>query len=361
MTSRQQKFSGTMPVKDELRIEAASLETALTEQIADIALPLEVVQFRGGQSNPTYLITDANRKRLVLRRKPPGKLLKSAHAVDREFKVLKALATTDVRVPKVHFLCEDEDVIGSSFFVMEYVEGRIFWEASMPGASKADRAAVFDQMNRTLAALHSVDYEAAGLGEFGKPGNYFERQISRWSRQYEGDEEAGRIGAMDRLVEWLPENIPPDDATSIVHGDFRLDNVIFAADRPDLLAVLDWELSTLGQPLADFAYSCLPYRFSPQSFSGLLGLDLQSLGIPEEAEFVRLYCERTGRSGLPDMDFYMAFNMFRLAAILHGILGRVKRGTASSVHAANQGAFAETLAELAWQEVEKMQARVREI
>ncbi len=350
-----------MPVKDDLRIEAASLETALTAQIADIVLPLEVVQFRGGQSNPTYLITDANRKRLVLRRKPPGKLLKSAHAVDREFKVLKALATTDVAVPQVYFLCEDEDVIGSSFFVMEYVEGRIFWEASMPGASKADRAAVFDQMNKTLAALHSVDYEAAGLGEFGKPGNYFERQISRWSRQYEGDEQAGRIGAMDRLVEWLPENIPPDDATSIVHGDFRLDNVIFAADRPELLAVLDWELSTLGQPLADFAYSCLPYRFSPQSFSGLLGLDLQSLGIPEEAEFVRRYCERTGRSGLPDMDFYMAFNMFRLAAILHGILGRVKRGTASSDHAANQGAFAQTLAELAWKEVEKMQTRVREI
>lgn len=350
-----------MPVKDELAIEAASLETALTAQIADIALPLEVVQFRGGQSNPTYLITDANRKRLVLRRKPPGKLLKSAHAVDREFKVLKALAATDVGVPQVYFLCEDEDVIGSSFFVMEYVEGRIFWEASMPGVSKADRAAVFDQMNKTLAALHSVDFEAAGLGEFGKPGNYFERQISRWSRQYEADEEAGRIGAMDRLVEWLPENIPADDATSIVHGDFRLDNVIFAVDRPQLLAVLDWELSTLGQPLADFAYSCLPYRFSPQSFSGLLGLDLQSLGIPEEAEFVRRYCERTGRSGLPDMDFYMAFNMFRLAAILHGILGRVKRGTASSVHAAKQGAFAETLAELAWKEVEKMLARVREI
>jgi len=350
-----------MPVKDELRIEAASLETALTAQIADIVPPLEVVQFRGGQSNPTYLITDVNRKRLVLRRKPPGKLLKSAHAVDREFKVLKALATTAVAVPKVYFLCEDEEVIGSSFFVMEYVEGRIFWEASMPGAGKADRAAVFDQMNKTLAALHSVDYEAAGLGEFGKPGNYFERQISRWSRQYEGDEEAGRIGAMDRLVEWLPENIPADDATSIVHGDFRLDNVIFAVDRPELLAVLDWELSTLGQPLADFAYSCLPYRFSPQSFSGLLGLDLQSLGIPEEAEFVRRYCERTGRSGLPDMDFYMAFNMFRLAAILHGILGRVKRGTASSDHAANQGAFAQTLAELAWKEVEKMQTRVREI
>jgi aminoglycoside phosphotransferase (APT) family kinase protein len=361
MTSRQEKFSGTMPVKDELRIEPESLEAALAERIENVALPLDVAQFRGGQSNPTYLITDADRKRFVLRRKPPGKLLKSAHSVDREFKVLKALAPTEVPVPRVYFLCEDPELIGSSFFVMEYVEGRIFWDAAMPGASRKDRGAVFDQMNKTLAALHLVDYEAVGLANYGKAGNYFARQISRWSRQYENDEAAGRIEAMDRLVEWLPENIPDDQATSIVHGDFRLDNVIFSADRPQLLAVLDWELSTLGHPLADFAYSCLPFRFPPQSFSGLLGLDLQDLGIPDEADFVNRYCERTGRSGLPNMDFYMAFNMFRLAAILHGILGRVKRGTASSDHAANQGAFAETLAELAWTEVEKVEARNREI
>ena len=350
-----------MPVKDELQIDPVSLEVALKDQIEGAVPPFDVVQFRGGQSNPTYLITDANRKRYVLRRKPPGKLLKSAHAVEREFEVLKALAPTEVPVPRVYFLCENPDVIGSSFFVMEYVEGRIFWDASMPGAGRENREAIFDQMIRTVAALHSVDYEAVGLAHFGKAGNYFERQISRWSRQYENDEAAGRIDAMDRLVEWLPENIPSDAATSIVHGDFRLDNVIFAVDRPELLAVLDWELSTLGHPLADFAYACLPYRFPPQSFSGLLGLDLHELGIPDEAEFVRRYCQRTGRSGLPDMDFYMAFNMFRLAAILHGILGRVKRGTASSVHAANQGAFAETLAGLAWNEAEKMEARAPEL
>lgn len=361
MTSRQQKFSGTMPVKDELQIEPESLETALTARIDGITPPLQIVQFKGGQSNPTYLITDAFENRFVLRRKPPGELLKSAHAVDREYRVLKALTSTKVAVPKVHFLCEDENVIGSSFFVMEYVEGRIFWDASMPGAGKAERGRVFDQLNETLAALHLVDYEAVGLADYGKPGNYFERQISRWSRQYEGDEIAGRIAAMDRLVDWLPENIPADEATSIVHGDFRLDNVIFAAESPKLLAVLDWELSTLGHPLADFAYSCLPYRFPPQSFSGLQGLDLEDLGIPSEAAFIKRYCERTGREGLSDLDFYMAFNMFRLAAILHGILGRVKRGTASSVHAAAQGAFSEVLANLAWQEVENMEARFREI
>lgn len=359
MTNRQEKFSGIMPVKEELKIPVERLESILQAKIEGFEPPLQIDQFRGGQSNPTYLLTDAKGSKLVLRRKPPGELLKSAHAVEREYRVLKGLAETAVPVPKVHFLSIDKTVVGTTFFVMEYVEGRIYWEASLPDLGREDRAEVFDQMNRTLAALHSVDYEAVGLGEYGKPGNYFERQIARWSGQYSNDEEAGRIEAMDRLVSWLPRNIPEDEAISIVHGDFRLDNVIFRNERTELAAVLDWELSTLGHPLADFAYSCLPYRFPPQAFSGLKGLDLEALGIPGEEAFIRKYCERTGRDGLPDMDFYMAFNMFRLAAILHGILGRVKRGTATSNHAAQQGAMAEVLAGMAWMEAEKMEARRR--
>lgn len=361
MSDRQDRFAGAGPVSKGLEIDPDAVTDIFSARISGISPPLSIQQFRGGQSNPTYLITDSRDRRFVLRRKPPGKLLKSAHAVDREYRIIKSLAATDVPVPAVRFLCEDPEVIGSTFFVMDYVDGRIFWDASLPELARDERDAVYDQMNKTIAALHSTDFKAIGLGDYGKPGNYFARQISRWSRQYLSDEAADRIEAMDRLVDWLPENIPSDETTSIVHGDFRLDNAIFDRKQPELIAVLDWELSTLGHPLADFAYACLPYRLPPDSFSGLLGLDLDAAGIPDEGEFVRRYCQRTRRDGIPDFDFYIAFNLFRLAAILHGILGRVKRGTAASAHAEQQGAFTSKLAELGWEQAEMLDRRRAEI
>lgn len=355
MTDRQARFSGTMPVRAAHTFDVAALERYLAEHIADFAPPLEVAQFKGGQSNPTYLLTDARGRRFVLRRKPPGATHRTAHAVDREYRVISALAEeTDIPVAHPYLLCTDADVIGSWFYVMEHVEGRIFWDASAPGVANAERASIFDAMNGAIAALHGVDYAAIGLADFGKPGNYFARQISRWSRQYEEDAEvAGRFPAMERLVEWLPRNIPAGDETAIVHGDFRIDNLIFHPTEPRILAILDWELSTLGHPLADFAYHAMMYRMPPKGFTGLAGADLDALGIPSERDYVRRYCARTGRPEILDaeMDFYVAFNMFRLAGILHGILGRVKRGTAASAHAAEQGALCEPLAELAWAQV----------
>lgn len=355
--SRHDQFAGTMPVRDAHAFETGPLESWMREHVQAFTPGLTVDQFRGGQSNPTYRLTDGAGRRYVLRRKPPGKLLKSAHAVDREYRVMTALGTqTDVPVPRTHGLCTDDDVIGTWFYVMDCVDGHIYWDAAPEGVSPPMRGQIFDAMNETIAKLHSVDYAAIGLGDYGKAGNYFARQIARWSKQYQEDEEAGRIEAMDRLVDWLPENIPAGDETSIVHGDFRIDNLIFAHDQPRILAVLDWELSTLGHPLADFAYHCLMYRMTPQGFTGLLGQDLPALGIPAEQDYVAAYCRRTGRAGIPadEFDFYIAFNMFRLAGILHGILGRVKRGTASSSHAAQQGAMAEPLAKLAWSQVERL-------
>jgi len=355
MTDRQARFSGTMPVRAAHAFDVAALERFMAAQVEPFTPPLAVEQFKGGQSNPTYLLTDARGRRYVLRRKPPGVTHKTAHAVDREHRVISALAKhTDIPVARPYALCTDPDLIGSWFYVMEHVEGRIFWEATVPGVSREERSAVFDAMNDTIAALHSVDYAAIGLADFGKPGNYFARQISRWSRQYEEDAEiAGRFAAMDRLVEWLPENIPAGDETAIVHGDFRIDNLIFHPAEPRILAILDWELSTLGHPLADFAYHAMMYRMPPKGFTGLVGADLEALGIPTERDYVRRYCARTGRDTIPEeeMNFYIAFNMFRLAGILHGILGRVKRGTAASAHAAEQGAMCEPLAELAWAQV----------
>jgi aminoglycoside phosphotransferase (APT) family kinase protein len=272
--------------------------------------------------------------------------------VEREFRVMSALAGTDVPVAKTYALCQDAAVIGTTFYVMEYVEGRILWDPTLPGMSPAQRAAHYDALNRVIAALHRVDAAAAGLADYGRPGNYVERQVARWSKQYQAAA-APRIPAMDRLIEWLPRHVPEGEETSLVHGDYRIDNVIFHPTEPRVLAVLDWELSTLGHPLADFSYSLMMYRLPHGMSSGLGGLDLAALNIPSEADYVGAYCRRTGRDGIPDLDFYMAFNLFRLAGILHGIKGRYVRGNASSAHAAAMIEGLEPLAELAWAEAVK--------
>jgi len=313
--------------------------------------PLGVEQFKGGQSNPTYKLVTPG-KTYVLRRKPPGVLLKGAHAIEREARVLRALETRGYPVPHVYGLCTDDGVIGTWFYVMECVDGRIIWDATFPSVSRAERPRYFDAMNETLARLHSVDYVAIGLADYGRPGNYFERQISRWSMQYLDDEAAGRDPYMDKLLEWLPTHIPAGDETSIVHGDFRVDNMVFHATEPRVLAVLDWELSTLGHPLADFAYHLMMYRMPPLVIAGLAGADLVALNIPTEAEYVAAYCRRTGRAEVACLDFYVAFNQFRLAAICHGIKGRLVRGTATSVHAKEMAAAFPVLAKLAWQQTD---------
>jgi aminoglycoside phosphotransferase (APT) family kinase protein len=283
----------------------------------------------------------------VLRRKPPGKLLPSAHAVDREYRVMAALAGTDVPVPRMLALCEDDAVIGTAFYVMEYVEGRVLWDPALPGMTPGERAAHYDELNRVLAALHRVDYAAVGLADFGRFGHYIERQVARWSKQYEAAT-TERIAAMDRLIAWLPQHLPDADETSIVHGDFRLDNVIFHPTEPRVLAVLDWELSTLGHPLSDFAYQVMAWRLTPQQFRGLGGLDLAALGIPSEQDYVAAYCRRTGRAAIPHWEFYLIFNMFRIAAILHGVLARALQGNAASQDAVETGGRARLVADVAW-------------
>ncbi|MGZ8998187.1 MAG: phosphotransferase [Allosphingosinicella sp.] len=347
---------GTSHVREAHRFDEARLTQWLEREVPDFSGPLRIEQFRGGQSNPTYKLKTPTRD-YVLRRKPPGKLLPGAHAVDREYRVITALAKQGFPVARTYGLCSDDEVIGTPFYVMEMVDGRIFWNVSFPEVSNRERPAYFDAMNATIAALHALDPEASGLGDFGKPGNYFARQIGRWSRQYVEDVDAGRVAAMDKLVEWLPQNIPPDDtAARIIHGDFRCDNMIFDPMEPRVLAVLDWELSTLGHPLADFSYHLMMYRMPHGLSSGLAGLDLPSLNIPSEADYVAAYCRRTGRAGIPDLDFYMAFNLFRLAGIVHGIKGRLARGTASSAHAGTMAATLEPLAELAWAQAVKASA-----
>lgn len=331
--------------------DADALERWMRAHVEGFAGPLDVEQFRGGQSNPTYRLTTPT-ARYVLRRKPPGPLLKGAHDVLREARVLAALWPTPVPVPQVFGVCEDEGVIGTPFYVMALVEGRIFWDAGFGDVPKPERAAYFDAMNGTIAALHAVDPEAVGLGDYGRPGNYFARQIGRWSRQYLEDEAAGRDADMDALVEWLPGAIPDGDETAIVHGDFRCDNMIFHPERPEVVAVLDWELSTLGHPLADFAYHAMMYRMPPDIVAGLGGADPRAIGLPSEADYIAAYCRRTGREGIADWDFYIAFNFFRLAAIFHGIKGRVIRGTASSAHARERAAAFPRLARLAHQVME---------
>ena len=326
--------------------DTAPLAAYLRARVGDAAKDLTVEQFQGGQSNPTYRITTAER-RYILRRKPPGFLLPSAHAIDREYRVMSALASTEVPVAKMHALCEDAAVIGTAFYLMEYVEGRILWDPTLPGLAPRDRAAHYDELNRVLATLHSVDFAAIGLSDFGKPGRYIERQVARWSKQYRAGT-AERIPAMDGLIEWLPRHLPDGDETSIVHGDFRLDNVIFHRTDARVLAVLDWELSTLGHPLSDFAYQMMAWRLTPKEFRGLHGFDLAALGIPSEQDYIDSYCRRTGRSGIPHFEFYLIFNMFRIGAILHGVMSRALQGNAASANAIEQGGRARLVADVAW-------------
>jgi len=346
--------AGTTGVREGYRFDETALARWMDANIDDFAGPLTVEQFKGGQSNPTYkLITP--RRAYVLRRKPPGPIIKGAHAIEREARVLQALGATGFPVAHVYGLCTDDSVIGSWFFVMEMVEGRIFWDATFPDVEREERARYFEAMNATIAALHSLDPEAVGLGDYGRPGNYFERQIARWSKQYLEDAEAGRDPDMDRLVEWLPAHIPSGDETAIVHGDFRCDNMIFHPTEPRVLAVLDWELSTLGHPLADFAYHAMMYRMPPDIVAGLGGVDLAALGIPGEAEYLALYCRNVGRPPInaSDYAFYIAFNFFRLAAIFHGIKGRMVRGTAASAHAKERAASLPRLIDLAVRAMEQ--------
>ena len=346
-------FLGTKPMEERHRFDPRALEPYLRRHIQGFSGPLAVEQFRGGQSNPTYLVTAAGR-RYVLRAKPgpAAKLLPSAHAVEREFRVISALAREGVPVPRTYCLCEDESVIGRAFYVMEYVEGRVLWEQSLPGMTRAERAGVYDEMNRVIALLHRVDYRAAGLSDYGRPGNYLARQIARWSRQYQASE-TDRIEAMDRLIAWLPENVPPGEETAVVHGDYRMDNLIFHPREPRVLAILDWELSTLGHPLADFSYHCLSWHIPPGEFRGIAGLDLDSLGIPSEADYIASYCARTGREGIGHWDFYLAYNLFRIAAILQGVMKRALDGIAASAQALDAGRRARPLAELGWEYARK--------
>jgi aminoglycoside phosphotransferase (APT) family kinase protein len=332
-------------VAQELPIDR--LEPWLSKNVDEFRGPVAAERFAGGQSNPTYRLSAASGQ-YVLRRKPPGPLLPSAHAVDREFRVMRALAETAVPVPRVYALCEDDAIIGSAFYVMEHLDGRIFWDQRLPEiASAAERAAMFDSMNRVIADLHKIDYAAVGLGDFGRPGNYMGRQIARWSRQYRASETES-IAAMDNLIEWLPEHLPPESPPAIVHGDYRMDNLIFHKSEPRVVGVLDWELSTIGDPLADFAYHVLTWRVTPELFRGLAGVDFAALGIPGEADYVAAYCRRTGREAIAGWEFYLVYSLFRIAAILQGIAKRAIDGTAASADAAEQGKLARPLAEQAW-------------
>jgi aminoglycoside phosphotransferase (APT) family kinase protein len=351
MSEREEANIGTTPVREAHRFDEAALARWMEANVEGYAGPLTVEQFKGGQSNPTYKLTTP-RQNYVVRRKPPGQLLAGAHAVEREARVMAALGKVGFPVPHVFGVCTDDSVIGTWFFVMDMVEGRIVWDATFPDVPREARRAHFDAMNATIAQLHGIDYQAIGLGDYGRPGNYFARQIGRWSKQYLEDKEAGRIEDMDRLIEWLPANIPPGDETSLVHGDYRCDNMIFHPTEPRVLAVLDWELSTLGHPLADFAYHAMMYRMPPHIVAGLAGADLAALNIPSEDEYVAAYCERTGRSGFPSYEFCIAFNFFRLAAIIHGIKGRVIRGTAANAKARERAETFPALARLAREAME---------
>ena len=348
--------TGTKPVTERHAFDSVALQRYLERELDGFTGPLTVEQFKGGQSNPTYKLITPQRA-YVMRSKPgpAARLLQSAHAIDREFSVMRALHGTAVPVPQMRLLCEDESIIGRAFYVMEFMPGRVMWDQSLPAAGVAERGHLYDEMNRVIAALHSVDVNAAGLTGYGKPGNYFERQIGRWTKQYLASI-TEPIEAMDRLIEWLPAHIPPsalDPAqVSVVHGDYRLDNLVFHADEPRIIAVLDWELSTVGHPLADFSYHCMSWHIPPGPFRGIGGLDHAALGIPDEREYVRLYCARTGRPDpdavMADWNFYLAYNLFRLAGILQGIAKRVETGTASSAQARQSAAGARPLAEMGW-------------
>ncbi|HUG37926.1 MAG TPA: phosphotransferase, partial [Candidatus Limnocylindrales bacterium] len=344
-------LQGTAEVLEAHRFNVARLEAYLVTQIPGFAGPLTVRQFRGGQSNPTYYLGTPSAD-YVLRRKPPGKLLPSAHAVDREYRVITALGVTDVPVPRTYLLCEDPGIVGTSFYIMECVSGRVLTDPRLPGASPAERAAIYDSMNDVLARLHRVDWKAMGLTDFGRTGSYIARQIHRWTQQYRASE-TERIEAMEELIDWMPEHVPATEETTIVHGDYRLGNTIVHPTEPRVTAVLDWELATLGNPLSDLAYNCMPYHLSGETMEGFQGADLPGLGMPTEEAYLAAYCRRTGRPGIENWEFYVAFSMFRLAAIAQGIMGRVVSGTANDPQARERGARARPMAEAAWAIISK--------
>jgi aminoglycoside phosphotransferase (APT) family kinase protein len=356
MSDSFEHFIGTKPVAGKHVFDTAALAAWLEQHLEGFAGPITVEMFKGGQSNPTYKLVTPTRS-YVMRAKPGpvAKLLPSAHAIEREFAVMRGLHGTDVPVPKMECLCEDESVIGRAFYIMEFMAGRVLWDQALPEMTPQQRSEIYDEMNRVIAALHTVKFAERGLANYGKPGNYLERQIGRWSKQYVASI-TQPIPEMDRLIEWLPAHIPAaardESMVSVVHGDYRLDNLMFDAQKPRIIAVLDWELSTLGHPLADFSYHCMSWSIPHGSFRGIGGLDLKALGIPSEDDYIRRYCERTGLATVEtlkrDWNFYLAYNMFRIAAILQGIAKRAVDGTASSAEAVSSGASARPMAELAW-------------
>lgn len=344
-----EEFMGTKPVAERQKFDVPTLQDYMRSHVEGFTGELVIAQFKGGQSNPTFKLSAGDRH-YVLRTKPgpAAKLLPSAHAIDREFRVMDALNKAGFPVPRQYTLCTDESLIGRAFYIMDFIDGRVLWDQSLPGMRQEERAAHYDEMNRVIAQLHTIDYAAIGLAAFGKPGNYFERQIDRWSKQYKASETES-IAAMDNLIEWLPKNIPAGDDTSIVHGDYRLDNMMFHPTEPKILAILDWELSTLGHPLADFSYHLMSWHIPEGQFRGIGGLDHKALGIPTEAEYIAQYCARTGRTlRAEDIHFYLAYNMFRMAGILQGIMKRYVDGTASSPQALKSGQAARPMAEMGW-------------
>lgn len=366
-TERDNPYVGTRPVPPTHAVDTSALQTWLMKNLPGFMGPLTVESFKGGQSNPTYKLITPERS-YVMRAKPGpvAKLLPSAHAIEREYAVMRGLAGTEVPVADMLALCEDETVIGRAFYIMAFMPGRVLWDPSLPGMAPADRRAIYLEMNRVIAALHKVDFTAQGLADFGRPGAYVERQITRWGKQYRASSDgAGELSQpieeMERLLDWLLAHLPAsardDSLVSIVHGDYRLDNLVFDAVEPKVIAVLDWELSTLGHPLADFAYHCMAWHIPPGDFRGIGGLDLKTLGIPLEDEYIALYCERTGNHGgrispatlRADWNYYLAYNLFRIAAIMQGIAKRVENGTAASAQARKSAAGARPMAALAWQ------------
>jgi aminoglycoside phosphotransferase (APT) family kinase protein len=345
-----EEFIGTKAVSARHQFDVAALDAYLRQHVAGYPSgTLTVEQFKGGQSNPTFKLS-IDGQHYVLRTKPApaAKLLPSAHAIEREYRVMDALQRAGFPAARQYVLCTDESVIGRAFYLMEFVEGRVLWDQALPGMTPAERGAIYDEMNRVMAQLHTIDYAAIGLADYGKPGNYFARQIERWSKQYVASQ-TETISAMDQLIAWLPHHIPPGEDTAIVHGDFRLDNLLFHPTQPRILAVLDWELSTLGHPFADFSYHCMSWHITPGQFRGIAGLDLAALGIPSQQQYIARYAERTGKTiRLEDFNFYLAFNMFRLASIMQGIMKRYVDGTAASAQALESGKMARPMAELAW-------------
>jgi aminoglycoside phosphotransferase (APT) family kinase protein len=351
MSDPHAAFIGVKPVEERHQLDVGALHAWLEANVEGFAGPLSLMQFKGGQSNPTYQLVTPNKK-YVLRKKPSGKLLPSAHAVDREYKVIAALHPTGFPVARPYALCDDDSVIGAMFYVMDMVEGRVLWNGALPDQLPEQRHAIYDAQVSTLAALHNVDVDAVGLSDYGKAGNYFARQIDRWSKQYKLSE-TETIDEMNKLIEWLPQTIPPGERTSIVHGDYRLDNLILHENEPRVIAVLDWELSTLGDPLGDFTYYLMNWVMPHDGRAGLGGVDVAALGIPTQDEAVKLYCEQTGRDGIAQLDWYFSYNAFRLACILQGIAGRVRDGTAASAHATQMIARIRPLASAAYHYAQK--------